>query len=307
MPASDGGTLVLKAKIDSAGSVIDVRRLELQFGQTSLIGSATLRAVTSGSPVIEGRFEAQTLDLGATRGDEALAVAEAPLMIPGMPSGKIDVSWLRALWRGLEFGTGKASFERPAGTHRLRLSLDGVDVYGGTMRGSFTLDASEGMRALNVEGRAVGVSVGPLLSAISPPQGPVLSGKSTIELNLFSVGGTSQELMQALTGDAEVVAQDGEMTITELVNGLAPDDGPGLPFKTLNGRFTIAQGIAASDDLLLQSGNLSLVGRGRIDLANWTIDLNVGRLGTKGDARSLRRYRVSGPAADMRVEPINGS
>jgi len=307
MPARGSGALHLSAKIDGAGNMIDVRRLELLFGETSLTGSATLRAMTSGAPVIQGRFEAQTLDLGAPSGGEALTVAEAPLMIPGMPSGKIELSWLRALWHDLEFGAGKATFDRPAGTHRLRLSLDGVDVYGGKMRGSFTLDASEGMRALNVDGRAVGVSVGPLLSAVSGSQGPMLSGKATIELNLFSVGGTSQELMQALTGGVEVVAQDGELKISELVKGLAPDAGPGLGFKTMNGRFTIAQGIAASDDLLLQSGDLSLVGRGRIDLANWTIDLNVGRLGTTGDARSLRRYRVSGPAADMRVEPINGS
>jgi len=307
MPARSGGALALKAKIDGAGNMIDVRRLDLQFGVTSLTGRATLRAVTSGAPVIEGRFEAQTLDLGAAQGSEALAVAEAPLMIPGMPSGKIELSWLRALWHNVVFGAGNATMERPAGTHRLRLSLDGVDVYGGKMRGSFNLDASEGMRALNVEGRAVGVSIGPLLSAVAAPNGPILSGKSTIELNLFSVGGTSQELMQALTGGAEVVAQDGELTITELVNGLVPDAGPSLKFKSLNGQFTVAQGIAVSDDLLLQSGDLSLVGRGRLDLANWTIDLNVGRLGTKGDERSLRRYRVSGPAADMRVEPINGS
>lgn len=69
----------------------------------------------------------------------------------------------------------------------------------------------------------------------------------------------------------------------------------------------IGQGIAVSEDLLLQSGKLSLVGKGQIDLANWTIDLNIGRLGTDGDERSLQRYRVSGPAEQMRVEPVNGS
>jgi len=175
------------------------------------------------------------------------------------------------------------------------------------MRGVFTLDASEGMRALNIEGRALGVNIGSLLTGDVMHAEPLLSGRSTIELNLFSVGGTSKELIEALTGEAEVVAQDGELMIPELVHGLVPEAENGLPFKSLNGRFTIAQGIAASDDLLLRSGKLSLVGKGRVDLADWTIDLNIGRLGNDGDTRSLTRYRVSGPAGEMRVEPINGS
>ena len=103
------------------------------------------------------------------------------------------------------------------------------------------------------------------------------------------------------------MTQDGSLAIAELVRGLAPEAGGSLRFKSLNATFRFAQGIAASDDLLLQSSDLSLVGKGRIDLANWTIDLDIGRLGTDGQSRTLKRYRVSGPANEMRVEPVNGS
>ncbi|WNJ98702.1 AsmA-like C-terminal region-containing protein [Thalassospiraceae bacterium LMO-JJ14] len=307
LPARNPGSMALNATVDFAGDVLDVRRMDLKFGDTSLSGNVKLEAMSSGAPVVNGRFDAETLDLGTAPVGDAMVVAEAPLMIPGMPSGKIEISWQRARWMNVLSGAGHARIERQPSTQRLSLILDDTAIYGGTMRGLFTLDASEGMRALNIEGRALGVNIGPLLSGDAKHAEPLLSGRSTIELNLFSVGGTAKELIEALTGEAEVVAQDGQLMIMELVHGLVPEAENGLPFKSLNGRFTIAQGIAVSDDLLLRSGKLSLVGKGRVDLADWTIDLNIGRLGNDGGTRSLTRYRVSGPAGEMHVEPINGS
>jgi hypothetical protein len=41
----------------------------------------------------------------------------------------------------------------------------------------------------------------------------------------------------------------------------------------LNGTFSVAQGIATSEDLILRAEGLSLVGRGNVDMADWTVDL----------------------------------
>lgn len=307
LPGRDGGRLSLTAHVDVAGDTMDVRRMELTFGETSLTANMMIDGATSGAPVLSGRVEASTLDLGTAPAGETMALMEAPLIIPGMPSGRVEFAWQRALWRGLELGAGDAVVARKPGTQRLSVSLEDTIVYGGTFRGTLTLDASEGMRALNVDGRAVGVDIGPVIRVGAVAADPLLSGQSNIALNLFSVGGSRHELLEALTGKAEVVTQDGSLAIAELVRGLAPEAGGSLRFKSLNATFRFAQGIAASDDLLLQSSDLSLVGKGRIDLANWTIDLDIGRLGTDGQSRTLKRYRVSGPANEMRVEPVNGS
>ncbi|MBO6520503.1 MAG: hypothetical protein JJ900_08845 [Rhodospirillales bacterium] len=307
LPARGDSPVSLNASVDLAGDTIDIRRMDLKFGHTSLTGAVKIAGVTSGAPHMTGRFEAATLDLGSTQADDVMSLMEAPLMIPGMPSGRIEVTWRDAMWRSVAFGPGDALIEREPGTRRLAVSLEDTIVHGGSIRGKLTLDASEGMRALNIEGRAVGVDVGPVLGAGSDALNPPLSGQTNIEFNLFSVGSSTGELVAALTGEAEVVAQEGALRITELIQGLAPEAGNSLTFKSLNATFKVAQGIAASDDLLLRSGSLSLVGKGRIDLANWTIDLDIGRLGTNGDTRTLKRYRVSGPADEMRVEPVNGS
>ncbi len=307
LPSRDNGSISLKARVDIAGDEMDIGGLDLKYGQTSLTGQLAISGATTGVPVINGTINASVIDFGHAPPNQAIAAMEAPLMIPGMPSGKIEIAWQQVIWRGLALGAGDASVERAPGTRRLTVELEDTIVSGGTLRGTMTLDASEGMRALSVEGRAVGVDIGPMLKVGETGLDPVLSGSSNIELSLFSVGGSAQELLQALTGKAELVAQGGSLRIEELIDGLAPEAGGKLDYKSLNATFKIAQGIATSDDLLLRTGRLSLVGKGRIDLANWTIDLDVGRLGTEGETRTLKRYRVSGPANEMRVEPINGS
>lgn len=306
-PARGSGPISLKASVDLAGDDMDVGNLELTYGQTALSGQFSVSGMATGAPVIEGSIDGTVIDFGQTPPDQAISMMEAPLMIPGMPSGKIQVAWQESIWHGISFGPGNAIIARAPGTHRLTIDLEDTIASGGTVRGTMTLDASEGMRALSVEGRAVGVDIGPMLLVGETGLDPILSGASNIELSLFSVGGSAQELLQALTGKAELVAHDGSLRIEELIDGLAPEAGGKLDYTSLNATFQIAQGIAASDDLLLRTGKLSLVGKGRIDLANWTIDLDVGRLGTEGETRTLKRYRVSGPANEMKVEPINGS
>lgn len=307
LPTRDASTLLLNANLDMAGDTLDIRSLKLAFGETSLEGQLSIAGVKSAAPEISGLLIADTIDFGAAPAEQAVAMAAVPLIVPGMPFGKVEISWMNALWRDYKFGGGKAVVERQPATQRIQLTLNDTEIYGGTMRGMFALDVSEGMHALSIEGRAVGAQIGLLLGAGKLKPLPPLSGQSNIEVNLFSVGSTPEQLIQALTGSVEIVASNGVLGLSKLVSGLVPESGETLPFKTLNGTFKIAQGIAVSEDLLLLDGKLSLVGKGRVDLANGTIDLHVGRLGTDGEGRTLKKFHVSGSAMDMRVEPENGS
>lgn len=307
LPARVSAPMSLKAMLDMAGDDLNISRVKLSFGATALEGTLRVTGIKSGVAQISGSLDADTIDLGLAQAEQAVTLASMPLSLPGMPSGSIEVSWKNALWRQYQFGRGSATIERPPSTQRIQITLAESEIYGGIMRGSFALDVSEGMRAMSIEGRTVGAQIGMLLGAGEVQLKPALSGRSTSEISLFSVGGTPQELMQALTGRIEIIVQDGDLSIAELVKGLVPEAGTVLPFKTLNGTFNIAQGVADFEDLILLDGKLSLVGQGRIDLANWTIDLDVGRLGSEGDAQMFKKYHVSGPASDMKVKPINGS
>ena len=139
-----------------------------------------------------------------------------------------------------------------------------------------TLDNSKGMHALNIEVKAVGISAVPLLSSEQSTQSPVFDGNTTLDVNLFSVGGTLRQLIEALPGKAQMVATNGVVVVPELTAQIAEADGDELRFHSFNGGFEIMQRIASSEDLLLKTDEISLVGKGRLDLTNGTINLNVG-------------------------------
>ena len=79
-----------------------------------------------------------------------------------------------------------------------------------------TLDNSEGMHALNIEVKAVGISAVPLLSSEQSTQSPVFDGNTTLDVNLFFVVGTLRQLIEALTGKAQMVATNGVVVVPEL-------------------------------------------------------------------------------------------
>ncbi len=307
LPARDRTPVDLKANISMAGDVIDVSQLNLRFGETLLGGNFQVISALSEGRQINGKLDASVFDFGNAYADTSDAVYDAPLSVQRIPVGNIALSWERAIWRDVKIGLGRATLERPPETNRVSLTIEKAALYGGMLRGKMTLDNSEGMRALNIEAKVIGVSAGPLLSSEEAAEAPVFDGNATLDVSLFSVGGTLRQLIEALTGKAQLVATDGVVVVPELTAQVAELDSDELAFRSFNGGFIITQGIATSDDLLLKTDDLSLVGKGRIDLANGTIDLNVGRLNSEGGSRTLKRYRVSGPVKNIRVEAINGS
>ena len=307
LPARNRTPVEFSGNMSMAGDAFEVAQIKLRFGETLMSGNFQITPANPDGRQINGTLDASVIDFGDFYSDVSDAIYDAPLSSLAFPVGNVTLSWERALWHDIEFGNGRATIDRPPETNRISLSVENAALYGGTLRGNMTLDNSEGMRALNVEAKAVGVSAGLLLSSGQRNSAPVFDGKTTLDVSLFSVGGTFRQLMEALTGSAQLVATDGEVAVPTLTSKVAEKDGDKLYFKSFNGGFDITQGIATSEDLLLKTDDISLVGKGRIDLANGTIDLNVGRLNSEGGSRTLKRYRVSGPAKDIRVEAINGS
>ena len=307
LPARSRTPVALSASVLMAGDVFDVSQLTLRFAEISMSGNFQVTAASSSGRQINGKLEASVLDFGDAYADISDTIYDAPLSVQRIPVGNIALSWRRAIWHDIEIGVGRATIERPPQTNRISLKIEEAALYGGTLRGNVTLDNLEGMHALNIEAKAVGVSAGPLLSSEQNAQSPVFGGNTTLDVNLFSVGGTLRQLIEALTGKAQMVATNGVVVVPELTTQVAEADGDELRFRSFNGGFEITQGIATSEDLLLKTDEISLVGKGRLDLANRTIDLNVGRLNSDGGSRTLKRYRVSVPIKNIRVERINGS
>lgn len=307
LPARSGSKMSIKAEVDIDGDMISVSNATLKIGQTDARMAFKLAGVASGRTRLSGTLDADVLDLSSEDGAGLLVDGERTLGTAMLPPGEVALNWDRIIWRTHEFGQGHGTLVRGAGGSRVTIKLDEMDTYGGTLRGEMTLDVSEGMRALDAEATLVNVELGPLAASSSVSLATPVTGQSTISVKLFSVGATADQLMEALVGDAEVIISDGVLTLPSLTQGVMETQRKGIPFKTLTGHFHIAQGIGRSEDLLLRADDVSLVGKGTVDLTDGRIDLDVGRLGGKEGERSLKRFRVSGPASAITVEAINGS
>lgn len=306
IPARPHSTMEIAATVDLDGDSASLSNATIKVGDTDATAELLLRGLSTGNVKLEGTIAATLLDLSGEDGITELISGQRTLGTMMLPASDVDVTWQRLLWRVHEFGTGAAKILRADNSPRLTIRIDDTETYGGTLRGQVTIDASEGMRAVDAELSLVGVEIGPLSAISSMSFDSPITGQAIFNVKLFSVGADPRQITEALVGDAEIIINDGVFSVPELTLGLLNSERAGIPFKTVTGQFRIGQGIAKSDDILLRADGVSLIGKGSIDLTDGRLDLDIQRLGGAGSSGTQKRFRVTGPSDDIVVEEING-
>jgi AsmA protein len=203
----------------------------------------------------------------------------------------------------------------------LNATLGGMELYDGNASGKLTLDASKPIPAFSVDFRLDGVQARPLLSDAA--QFSLLSGRTKLELKLAGAGNTSEEIKASLAGQGSVVVSDGALegiNITELIGSIGAGQipsmrqGPGAKtaFSELGGSFTIANGIAETSNLQMQSPLLKVRAAGTVNLVEDSLDILTqpeivsgpeGRRGANALAGLSVPVRIEGPLQDPRIKP----
>jgi AsmA protein len=203
----------------------------------------------------------------------------------------------------------------------LNATLGGMDLYDGHASGKVTFDASKPVPAFNGNLLLDGVQAKTLLSDAA--QFSLLSGHTKLALQISGSGGNSDEIKSSLTGQGNFAVSDGAIegiNITELINsvgaGQIPDlrQGPGAKtsFSDLGGSFTIANGVAATNNLQMTSPLLRVTAEGNVDLTQSTIDILArpeitagpeGKRGANNLAGLSVPVRIEGPLAKPSIRP----
>jgi len=113
-----------------------------------------------------------------------------------------------------------------------------------------------------------------------------LKGKLSPSLSVNARGNTQEELIATLRGQASFRIVDGAIEGVDLpvaftrvsnsiLEGWGRDDGHSTSFDALSATFNIADGIAATSNLILTSPSLSFTAKGEIDLLRKALDLKV--------------------------------
>lgn len=190
--------------------------------------------------------------------------------------GKLAVGALTA--KNVKLQSVKAEIKLAGG--KLEVAPHSANLYGGTLAGSFTADAS-GNR-ISVKEDLKNVSVGPLLR--DAMQKDLLEGRGNVTLDLNTTGGTMSAFKKALAGSARLDIKDGAIKGINLadsarnlksavgVKQARSDASQKTDFSEMSASFKIDKGVARNDDLKAASPFIRLGGAGNIDVGNSTLD-----------------------------------
>jgi len=192
---------------------------------------------------------------------------EGRFQVASLQTGKLTVENLHT---GLELTDGV-----------LRLSVTDGRISGGTVRGLASVDVRKSPMTVgaNISGDALGLK--PLLELAGID---LIDGKGRLVVAVSATGTSERELVSTLAGRAEVKATDGALVgwdadaiVAEIGRGHMPPTErrpeARTPFKELSANFHIAQGVARSRDLKLDSGKVDASGTATINIVDRNVDI----------------------------------
>lgn len=165
----------------------------------------------------------------------------------------------------------------------LKLTLDDVTLHEGKVRGTVTLDAAAQRPALAINLVADGVALQPLLKGTN---GEVIDGKARMTLSLNSTGRSERQLIDSLSGKAEMLVPRGAflgIDLSKAVAGLPRGQLPSFEkvagarteFTDLGATFNVTRGVADNRDFRVVTREVRAIGNGQIALGPRTIDAVV--------------------------------
>jgi AsmA protein len=171
-------------------------------------------------------------------------------------------------------------------------------LYGGEFGGSFHVRAAGADPGLDLEGRATGLQLEPLIRALTG-EPPNFRGVGDFELNLAGRGRTVIENVRSASGNVSFAMREGAIngfnlgrTICAAYNvtqrAPAPPEQPDeTAYQAIQGTARVEAGTAHSQDLLARTSFMDIYGAGALVLVEQTLDYDL-------DAKLTGRIEIPG-------------
>ncbi|MEE9316873.1 MAG: AsmA family protein [Rhodospirillales bacterium] len=266
--------------------------LEAKMGASDINGrlSVTLGGVPR--PKIVAELNSSLIDVDAllpsSPSPEAAKKGDGKRVFPGdpLPLEGLKAVDARVRLRAKRLVSGGLTFEDVdlgviLGNGRLDVKPLKAALGGGRVNGNLVLDGSRPVPALTVNLDVRKVDYGDVLKQLKIDD--IAKGKVDAKINLKGNGGSVRAIMAGLNGRARVVTEGGQIE-SGLLNVLSADIMSALPFVDSKGDksircgvadFDIRKGQAKAKALIFETGGLSMIGTGGINLANETLDLQI--------------------------------
>jgi AsmA protein len=281
----------LAGAVETSGKGLAFTNAQFTLDDMRGVGDVAL-ALGQGRPMITAKVNAGTLDL--TRYSGAAPSPTASFLTTSWSSKPIDLSALKSLDADLAitarafaygaFRTGPAEITAHLRDGALDLKLGKAAFAEGTIDLALVLDgkADPPTVQFNVNGEGL-IAEKALPAAVGFGD---MSGKLSPSLSVKATGRTLAELISTLKGQASLRVVSGTIksvdltgafgkVATAILDGWGRDESHSTPFEALSATFTLADGIAQTNNLILTSPSLTFTGKGEVDLLRQAIDLKV--------------------------------
>ncbi len=304
--ADFSGPLDLYANINQKGSTYALNDIKGNLSGTTLTGNAALELAVK--PYIKGDIVLGVLKIGsATSAKASNTTTKSSTLQSNVPkerwsSAPINTAALHAVNMELDIKAKSIQYGAwPLQNPSLSLSLKDGDlnikslksgIFGGQIDMNFVVDApvkaGEAIRFKSASSFK-NADIGKLSTTLLGTQLLKIAGSGDVEISLESFGASTNALVQALSGQGRVNGRDivlDGVDVTRFARALSDKSKPGdslvglwkgttsggrSVFDTLDGIFTIKDGIVSLAKMDLDGVQSAIQTRGQIDLPKWTL------------------------------------
>jgi AsmA protein len=313
-----------RATLEYGTSSARLANLDARIADSTLRGNAAVTNLTTGAMTFD--FAIDHIDLDRYLPAKS-AKTPAPSQAAQTPPTQLPTGALKTLQLNGKLAIGSATvYGLKLSQVEIGLAADGgvlhvrpaaAKLYGGTSTGTVTLDAHGAVPELHLDESLTGVDVQPLLEDFAKLNR--VSGRGNVTLNVTARGNTTTALLGSLDGRATANLTNGAINGLDLwsaVNSAVtlaqkhslPSGGMGKStrFDAFKASAELTDGVAATKDLDIASGDLHVTGQGTTNLVTGAIDYRVNATilnGASAGALGSVPLLISGTMTSPSVRP----
>ncbi|SIS41760.1 AsmA family protein [Neptunomonas antarctica] len=163
-----------------------------------------------------------------------------------------------------------------------------LDMYGGKVRNSVTLDARKKPLKITTNKAVSGLQIGKLLTDMTGEAS--LTGTLSTQSTMVTYGQSVHSIVNNMNGSANITVTDGVVNginmaqeLCQTINNLSATGSAqpaqtvdqSTPFAKMGGNFTVKNGIVSNNDLSVQLDAMNIKGSGAVDLPKATVDYQL--------------------------------
>ena len=286
LPGGGFGRFALKARTSVAGGTIALSSVNVELDGNAAEGVLTF--ATDGRQTLQGTLAADDLDLTPYVSTVRLVTAnernwnELPIVLDGLNGLDLDLRLSAAKITIGRAKVGKTAVAANLRGGRLTVTIGESNAFGGVIRGSFTLAATDLGADVKSQMQFNDVDLESSLGEIFNIRG--LEGRGNFAIALETSGGSILAMTQNLNGSVNLNARDGallRLNAEALMQRLLrrPLSGPGdyrngrTPFEKLIVNLKITQGKANIEEARLESSKVRITLEGSTMIPTRDLDL----------------------------------